>query len=170
MIDVYADGILVAIRIPSAGRFRPCESIYAGLIRSWSGGISMPRLSDLAADKVATWGDQIEKDAIAHEPFWIHNIRESDYTNDEGHDVELYILDITLRDASRKAPRAVITLGRTEDRAPFYSYFQEGNTDPIGPCVLYQVSLRGGRTFWRLEDAPTDEDVAPLNLPAKRAR
>lgn len=127
----------------------------------------MPSLSDLNANAVATWGNSVEKESIERTPFWIHDITLSrPFKTDRGDEIRLYVCNITVGDPSRKAPRAVITLGITEDRAPYYEYFEERrglNPEPVGPCITYSIPLKGGQTFWRLEEAPNAEDLeAPM--------
>jgi hypothetical protein len=124
-------------------------------------------LSDLNPENTATWAEQVDKGSIAREPFWIHDIKPRKYEDDQGRDVAILICDITLNSSSRHSPRAVITLGHTDERQAFLDYFEtkraDGNArpDPLGPCITYEVPLKGGRSFWRLEDAPEDEEQLP---------
>lgn len=126
----------------------------------------MPRsLTDVMGDSaVTTWADQIDKDSIARMPFYIHGARRSDYTDQDDREVNLVVLDITLNDPSRKGPRAVITLGLTDERAKLLEVFPNGNDggDPVGPCITYAVPLKGGQKFWRLESAPDPDDVGEM--------
>lgn len=146
-----------------------CQACFAEYSAMFEGNATVPRLSDLNQDATATWAEQIEKGSIAREPFWIHNMTARTYQNDQGQDVAILVCEITLNGPSRRDPRAVIVLGHTEDRQPYLDYFENERerakhgqiTEPIGPVITYEVQIKGGRSFWRLEDAPDDDDMLP---------
>jgi hypothetical protein len=126
---------------------------------------AMPRLSDVMSGADVTWGEQYEKGALRGVPFWIHNVRANSYENPDSKTaasqptVEILVVDITLNGASRKQPHAVIIVGNTPERAPLLAYFNDpgGDRMPLGPCHVFEVPLKGGRSFWRIEDY--DEDI-----------
>lgn len=116
----------------------------------------MPKLSSVLQNAEATWADQVDKKSIQGKRFWIYGAKDSNYQDESDRDVQLVVLNIALVEPDGGLPslqdRAVITLGYNEDRAAILEYFSE-HSDPIGPCRTFQVDLKGGRTFWRLEDA-----------------
>jgi hypothetical protein len=122
-------------------------------------GFIMPSLSSLMSGAEVTWGEQYDKGALRGTPFWIHKARVSQYQdfsdpkNDgpEGRTIEVIVLDITLNGSSRRDPHAVITVGNSPEREPILSYFMQ-KTEPIGPVHCFEVPLKGGRSFWRIED------------------
>lgn len=138
------------------GRCRNCGADYWQSLEA-----TMPKLSQVLQGSESTWADQIDKESIEREAFYIHNVHATSYDDDEGRAVQLLVLDITVGGTGlRTDPRAVITLGRTDEREAMLAYFSSDNTSetkPLGPCITYRVDLKGGRTFWRLEDAPEDE-------------
>lgn len=145
-----------------------CLNCSAEYSAQWEGSGIVPRLSDLNPDNTATWAAQIEKGSIARQPFWLHDMKPRKYENDQGQEVAIIVCDITVGGPSRRNGRAVIVLGHTEERQAFLDYFEAARADvgggipePIGPCITYEVPMKGGRSFWRLEDAPDDEDQLP---------
>lgn len=129
----------------------------------------MPSLSQVMSNAAATWGDQVDKGSLRGVPFWIHGVRASSYVDlsnpkqdgPEGRTIELLVCDITLHNPSRKAQHAVITLGMSTEREGLLAYFID-NTEPIGPVHTFEVPLKGGRSFWRLEDY--DEEIVNAQL------
>jgi len=126
-------------------------------------------LSSVMANADATWAEQIDKESLHGVPFWIHHAKLSEYFDAEavnpdgskGRDVAMIVLDITAHNDNRLGQRAVITLGRSDERMAIVDYFQsdttpvnaDGHKEPIGPVHTYNVKLkRGGQTFWRLEE------------------
>jgi hypothetical protein len=99
---------------------------------------------------------------IERTPFYIHNARLSEYDDPDGKHVQLIVCDITVNDAARSGPRAVIILGATEDRMPLLDAFTGENPEPVGPVITYAVPLKGGQKFWRLEVAPDENDQGQL--------
>jgi len=120
----------------------------------------MPSLSSVMQGADATWGEQYEKGSLRGVPFWIHNARANTYENPDEKSraaqpmIDIIVLDITLNGASVKYPHAVITVGNSPERGPLLAYFNNpnGNREPLGPCHTFEVPLRGGRSFWRIED------------------
>lgn len=153
MIDVYDDGILVAIRVPSSGRFRPCESIYAGLIRSWSGGNIVPRsLKDAGLISIPFW---LTAEQVNGQPFYVvgASVR-------NGRFGEQIVMKLRLRDGAydadgelHKIVHLSLSLGGEGQRRDFARYFQN-STDPLGPCIFVPVPTGNGLSdFYRVEDA-----------------
>jgi hypothetical protein len=121
----------------------------------------MPSLSSIMSGAEVTWGEQYDKGSLRATPFWIHGCRESTYTSydnpkedgPDGREVTVLVLDITLNGPSRRDPHAVITVGSSPERAPMLAYFNSDDRDqPIGPVHCFEVPLKGGRSFWRIED------------------
>lgn len=124
----------------------------------------MPRLSDVMSGADVTWGEQYDKGALRGVPFWIHNAHANSYPNPDPKTVgnqptvEILVVDITLHGPDRKWPHAVIVVGNSPERAPMLAYFNGMNRgDPLGPCHTFEVPLKGGRSFWRIEDY--DEEI-----------
>ncbi len=126
---------------------------------------NMPRLSDVMSGADVTWGEQYDKGSLRGTPFWIHNAHENSYPNPDPKTVanqptvDILVLDITLNGPSKRDPHAVIVVGNSPERAPMLAYFNDpnGNREPLGPCHTFEVPLKGGRSFWRIEDY--DEDI-----------
>lgn len=132
----------------------------------------MPRgLTSVTGEKgAATWAPQIDKEQIENTPFFIHGTRLSTYQGEDGREVQLIIADITVNDPSPKGPRAVVTFGLTEDRQSLLEAFED-SSEPIGPVVTYKVPIKGGMSFWRLEEAPQgDAAEAAVFQPATPKR
>ena len=160
------------------GRCLNCSAHYSETLE---GDLTVPGLSQvLGAKAESTWAEQVEKESIERQNFWIHDVKPTEYVDENDRNVSLLVLDITLNDASRKGPRAVITLGRSEEREGLLAYFRpqvdanglhvkpDISPDPIGPCITYKVGLKGSRTFWVLEEAPNPEDTGEMFTPPNR--
>jgi hypothetical protein len=127
--------------------------------------LDMPRMSDVVSGAETTWGEQYDKGSLRGIPFWIHNMRASTYEDkmrdesDPQRVVNILVVDITLNGPSRHDPHAVIVLGNTPEREPMLAYFNSptGSREPIGPVHCFEVPLKAGRSFWRLED--WDEEI-----------
>jgi len=125
----------------------------------------MPRLSDVMSGADTTWGEQYDKGSLRGVPFWIHNARENSYENPDPKSavnqptIDILVLDITLNGPNRRDPHAVIIVGNSPERAAMLAYFNNpnGNREPLGPCHTFEVPLKGGRSFWRIEDF--DEEI-----------
>lgn len=138
---------------------------YDRAILPVSRGSQMPRLSDVMSGADTTWGEQLDKGSLRGLPFWIHNARSNSYPNPDPKTVaiqptiDIIVLDITLNGPSRRDPHAVITVGDTPERAPMLAYFNNPTSalEPLGPCHTFEVPLKGGRSFWRIED--WDEEI-----------
>jgi len=118
----------------------------------------MPKVSAIVENSEHTWGANIDK-KDAPRSFWLHGSRLSTTEDeDSGNTVELIVFNCTANgDASLEDDRFVIVLGDTPERHKLHDHFatttDTKNAEPIGPCALIEVALKGGRTFWRLEDA-----------------
>jgi hypothetical protein len=111
-----------------------------------------------------TWGEQYDKGALRGTPFWIHNMHESEeFDSLNGERITVLVVGITINGPSRKDPHAVITLGNSAERQDLFEYFKNPNAEPIGPVHCFEVPLKQGRSFWRIEDYDA-EIVSPSAL------
>lgn len=146
------------VHVDVYGRCANCsqtlDDIWRILAAAEKGVLDMPSLSDIMPGAETTWGDQYDKGALRGIPFWIHGCRVSDYKNEKDEDVSLLVLDITLNGSNRHDPHAVITVGNSPERAAMLAYFNNpnGNREAIGPVHCFEVPLKAGRSFWRIED------------------
>lgn len=155
-----------------AFRYGRCLNCWLTMDDIWTilsaverGTLDMPRMSDVVSGAETTWGEQYDKGSLRGIPFWIHNMRASTYEDkmrdesDPQRVVNILVVDITLNGPSRHDPHAVIVLGNTPEREPMLAYFNSptGSREPIGPVHCFEVPLKAGRSFWRLED--WDEEI-----------
>ena len=149
---------------PYYGRCLNCGRTLDDVLAHLEGIENMPRLSDVMSGADATWGEQYDKGSLRGMPFWIHNAHATQYENPDEKAraiqpmVEIIVLDITLTGPSTRDPHAVITVGNSPERAPMLAYFNNpnGSREPLGPCHTFEVPLKGGRSFWRIEDYDAD--------------